>query len=217
MSVEAVVFDLDGVLLDSELAWSDAKRELVVERGGHWRDSASTAMLGMSSPEWASYLRDELGVPMDPDEISPAVVAKLAARYRRALPLVDGAVEAVRRLGARLPLGLATSSDRPIVDLFLELTGLRDVFAATVTSDEAGRGKPAPDVYLQAAEALAVAPRDAAAVEDSTNGILSARAAGMHVVAVPNRDFPPQPDVLAEAELVLGSLDELTLGTVERL
>jgi HAD superfamily hydrolase (TIGR01509 family) len=215
--IKAVVFDLDGVLVDSEQVWDAARRELVERCGGRWRESAATDMLGMSSREWPRYLRDELDVDMEPEAISAAVVERVAARYREDLPLLPGAVEAVRRLGGRWPLGLATSSNREIVDLFGELSGLRESFAVTLSSEEVGEGagKPAPDVYLEACRLLGVAPARAAAVEDSTNGLKAAHAAGMRVIAVPNPHFPPQEDALALADVRVRTLDELTVELVE--
>jgi HAD superfamily hydrolase (TIGR01509 family) len=208
--VAAVVFDLDGVLVDSELAWDAARRALVAEAGGSWRASASTDMLGMSAREWSRYLRDELGVPLDPAEINDRVVARLLSGYEHHVPLLPGAVAAVRRLAAVWPLGLASSSNRAVIDAVLAAAGVAECFAATVSGDEVEHGKPAPDVYLLADERLAVAPERAAAVEDSTNGLRAAAAAGMHVIAAPNRDFPPAEEALELASLVVGSLDELT-------
>jgi HAD superfamily hydrolase (TIGR01509 family) len=213
--IEAVVFDLDGVLLDTEELWDEARRQIAEERGGRWRPEAQRAMMGMSSPEWSRYMHDVIGVPDPPDRISDEVVERLAELYRRELPLVDGAIEAVRRIGARWPLGIASSSNRPLIDLFVELTGTRDLFRATVSSEEVAHGKPAPDVYLEAAGRLQVGPESCAAIEDSENGIRSARAAGMHVVAIPNRVFPPSTEALALADVVLDSPAELTPEAVE--
>jgi HAD superfamily hydrolase (TIGR01509 family) len=207
----ALVFDLDGVLLDSEQVWNEAKEELVRERGGRWREDAPRKMMGMSSPEWAGYLHDELGVPLEPDAISDEVVRRLERIYRDRLPLVDGATDAVERLAGRLPLGLASSSNREIIDLFLELSGLGPHFAVTISSEEVARGKPAPDVYLEVLRRLAADPARSVAVEDSENGIRAANAAGMRVVALPNPHYPPDPAVLAEADEVVGSLHELTV------
>jgi HAD superfamily hydrolase (TIGR01509 family) len=207
----ALVFDLDGVLLDSEQVWNEAKEELVRERGGRWREDAPRKMMGMSSPEWAGYLHDELGVPLEPDAISDEVVRRLERIYRDRLPLVDGATAAVERLAGRLPLGLASSSNREIIDLFLELSGLGPHFAVTISSEEVARGKPAPDVYLEVLRRLAADPAGSVAVEDSENGIRAANAAGMRVVALPNLHYPPDPAVLAEADEVVGSLHELTV------
>jgi HAD superfamily hydrolase (TIGR01509 family) len=171
-------------------------------------------MLGMSSPEWSRYLRVELGVPMALDDISEAVVETLERRYRDALPLIPGAVDAVRRLAERWPLGLASSSNRPIIDLVLREAGVADRFTVTVSSEEVAGGKPAPDVYLEAARQLDADPRQAVAIEDSSNGLRSAAAAGMAVIAIPNREFPPDPDALALAAVVLGAIEELTVELV---
>jgi HAD superfamily hydrolase (TIGR01509 family) len=168
----------------------------------------------MSSVEWSRYMADELGVRAEPEEISAEVVRRMLARYAERLPLVDGAVEAVERMAARWPLGVASSSNRELIDAVLELSGLAPFFRATVSSEEVARGKPAPDVYLEAARRLGVDPRRAAAVEDSHSGIRSARAAGMRVVAIPNASYPPDEDALAEADVVLASLDELTPDVV---
>ena len=151
---EAVVFDLDGVLLDTEQRWNEAKEDHVRESGGNWRSDAPVAMMGMSSPEWSAYLRDELAVPLDLDEINRGVVERMDAAYRRELPLLPGARAAVLALAERWPLGLASSSNREIIDRFLELSGFGDAFAVHLSSEEVGRGKPAPDVYLEAAAAL---------------------------------------------------------------
>jgi HAD superfamily hydrolase (TIGR01509 family) len=213
--IEAVVFDLDGVLLDSEQVWDAAREQLARERGGRWRDRAQREMMGMSSLEWSRYMHDVIGLREPPEEISREVVSRLTKLYREHLPVVSGAREAVDRLAARWPLGLASSSNRELIDLALELMGVRNLFRATVSSEEVARGKPAPDVYLEAAHRLRVDPSRTAAIEDSHNGIRSAKAAGMHVVAIPNRHFPPGEEALAEADVVLRSLDELTPETVE--
>lgn len=206
---DAVVFDLDGVLLDSEQEWSAAKRELAERTGANWTAEAEHAMLGMSSPEWSRWMHDELGVPLEPAEISRAVVEILAERYRHGLPLLPGADAAVRALAARVPLGLASSSNREIIDLALDAAGWAECFTATVSSEEVASGKPAPDVYLEACSRLEVEPARCVAIEDSGPGIESAVAAGLAVVAVPNRVYPPPQSALARAALVLDSLEEL--------
>jgi HAD superfamily hydrolase (TIGR01509 family) len=213
--IEAVVFDLDGLLLDTEQVWDEVREELVRERGGRWHDRAQADMMGMSSPEWSRYLHEELGLAEPPEELNRLVVERMQDRYRDRLPLVDGAVEAVRRLADRWPLGLASSSNRPLIDLALEEMGVADLFRATVSSEEVERGKPAPDVYLEAAHRLGVAPERVAAVEDSEAGIRSAKAAGMRVVAIPNRHFPPSDEALALTDVLLESLAELRPDAVE--
>jgi len=204
-----VVFDLDGVLVDSEHLWDRARRELVAERGGTWRDDATHAMMGMSAPEWSRYVHEELGVDLAPMAISTAVVERLDRLYRERLPLLPRARETVIAAAERWPLGLASSANREIIDLVLELAELDACFDATVSSEEVAHGKPAPDVYLEAARRLRVAPTECAAVEDSTNGLRSAAAAGMTVVAIPNEAFPPSEDSLQLATAVIHSLDEL--------
>jgi HAD superfamily hydrolase (TIGR01509 family) len=213
--IEAVVFDLDGLLLNTEQVWDEVREALTRERGGRWHDRAQADMMGMSSTEWSRYMHDELGLREQPEELNRLVVERMLERYRERLPLVDGAVEAVRRIGARWPLGLASSSNRPLIDLALELMGVAKRFRATVSSEEVARGKPAPDVYLEAARRLAVPPERALAIEDSASGIRSAKAAGMRVVAIPNPHFPPPDDVLGEADVVLRDLGELTPAAVE--
>ena len=213
--IRAVIFDLDGLLLDSESAWDDGRRALVAEHGLDWPDGATRAMMGMSSPEWSRYVRDELGVPLDPGEISDRVVAHVLATYEERLPLLPGAEAAVERIAARWPLALASSSNREVIETVMATSGWGEVFQAWVSSEEVERGKPAPDVFLEAARRIGVDPADGAGVEDSHNGILAARAAGLRVIAIPNHEFPPGADALAAADVVLGSLDELTPGAIE--
>jgi HAD superfamily hydrolase (TIGR01509 family) len=213
--IEAVVFDLDGVIVDSEHVWDAAREALARERGGRWHEDAQQDMMGMSSVEWSRYMHDVIGLKDPPEEISAEVVRRLEATYREELPLIDCATEAVARLAERWPLAVASSSNRPIIDLVLGLSGLDRFFRATVSSEEVPRGKPAPDVYLEAARRLGADPQRSAAVEDSRNGILSASVAGMRVVAIPNTRFPPDEEALAAADVVLYSIDDLTPDVVE--
>ena len=208
--IDAVVFDLDGLLIETEELWDEVREALARERGGRWSESAQRDMMGMSSPEWSRYMHETVGLTESPEEINDLVVERMAERYRSELPLLPGAVEAVERIAACWPLGVASSSNRALIDLVLELSGLARLFRTTVSSEEVARGKPAPDVYLEAARRLGVDPARTAAVEDSEAGIRSAAAAGMRVVAIPNRSFPPSGDALAAAHVVLASLDELT-------
>lgn len=207
--IEAVIFDLDGVLLDSEHIWPEVKEQVVRERGGRWLDDAQADMMGMSSIEWSRYMHDVLGVPGSPEEIDAEVVQRMLAVYVRELPLIEGAGAVVERLAGAFRLALASSSNREVIDAALELSGLAPLFEATVSSEEVARGKPAPDVFLEAARRIDVAPARCAAVEDSGNGIRAAHAAGMRVLAIPNAHYPPTADALALADVVLGSLDEL--------
>ncbi|HVN60891.1 MAG TPA: HAD family phosphatase [Gaiellaceae bacterium] len=215
--IDAVVFDLDGILIHSEEVWDTVRERFVRERGGRYDDEVQRAMMGMSSAEWSRYLHEHAGVTDSPEEINAEVVRRMLDAYREHLPLIDGAVEAVHRLEPRWPLGLASSSNRPLIDTVLELAGLTGSFMVTVSSEEVARGKPAPDVYLEAARRLGVEAEACAAIEDSHAGIAAASAAGMRAVAIPNPSYPPGDDALAEADLVLGSIGELTVPVVEAL
>ena len=209
VTVDAVVFDLDGVLVDSEHVWDEVREELARERGGRWHARAQADMMGMSSIEWSRYMHDVIGLAEPPDEIDAEVVQRMQARYSEHLPLVDGAVQAVRRLAAEFRLAVASSSNRPLIDTVLAAAGMAELFEVTVSSEEVEHGKPAPDVYLEAARRLGVPPEHCVAVEDSGNGIRSASAAGMRVVAIPNRRYPPRADALALANVVLERVGEL--------
>jgi HAD superfamily hydrolase (TIGR01509 family) len=218
--IDAVVFDLDGVIIDSEELWNEVREALARERGGRWSARAQADMMGMSSTEWSRYLHDVVGLQEPPEEINREVVDRMLARYSERLPLIDGALDAVKRLAAHWPLGVASSSNRELIDRVLEVSGLAPYFKATVSSEEVAHGKPAPDVYLEAARRLGVKPSRCAAIEDSASGIRSAHAAGMRVIAIPNHAFPPPPDVVASADVVLDSIAELrpaTIKEVERL
>jgi HAD superfamily hydrolase (TIGR01509 family) len=218
--IDAVVFDLDGVVIDSEGLWDEVRERLARERGGRWSARAQADMMGMSSTEWSRYLHDVVGLPEPPEEINREVVRRMLDRYSERLPLIDGAVDAVKRLAAHWPLGVASSSNRELIDRVLDVSGLAPYFKATVSSEEVERGKPAPDVYLEAGRRLGVDPSRSVAIEDSASGIRSAHAAGMHVVAIPNHAFPPPTDVLGLADVVLESIGGLrpeTITEVERL
>ena len=211
------MFDLDGVLIDSEPVWEQVRREVVASRGGHWDADTQDRLMGMSTGEWSRYLSSGLGVRLAPAEVARLVIAEMAARYREHLPLMPGAVEAVERLAVRWPLGLASSAPRSLVETVLDTASLRGFFTAVLSAEEVPRGKPAPDVYLSVAALLRVSPATCAAVEDSSNGLRSAAAAGCAVIAVPHPDYPPAPDALNLARLVLPGLCELTVDAVAAL
>jgi len=215
--IEAVAFDLDGTLVESERRWEAARRAVTESAGGRWRDDAQPSMMGLSTPEWIAYMQRELGVKLEADEIRRQVLERLKASYQERLPLIEGAEEAVRRLAGRWPLAVASSSPRELIELVLELAGLEDAFEVVVSAEEVARGKPAPDVYLRACKLLRSAPASTAAIEDSGAGVRSAAAAGMPVVLIPGTEFPPDSAVLEEADLVLDSIRELDVETVERL
>ena len=215
--IEAVVFDLDGVLVDSEPVWEKVRRQVVAEHGGHWAPDAQQRLMGMSTGEWARYLGRDLGVGLPPETIADLVIDQMKARYAEHVPFMPGAVDAVRRLAARWPLGLASSSPPALIGAVLDGAGLRECFAVTMSTEEVAHGKPAPDIYLAVTGRLGHPPRRCAAVEDSANGLRSAAAAGLQVIAVPQPKYPPGADALGLAALVLPSLTELTTGAVAQL
>jgi HAD superfamily hydrolase (TIGR01509 family) len=206
--IRAVVFDLDGVLIDSEQVWDDVREALAHERGGRWHEGAQRDMMGMSSPEWSRYMHERIGLSEPPEEINRIVVERMLERYAEGPPWLPGAIDVVRRLAVDFVLGLASSSNRELIDGVLEAGGIAACFRATASSEEVAAGKPAPDVYLEVARRLGVAPHECTAIEDSHNGIRSAKAAGMRCVAIPNAHFPPG-EATAEADVAVASLAEL--------
>lgn len=208
--VHAVVFDLDGVLVDSEQLWDTVRRGVAAEAGRPWPPEATRAMQGMSTPEWSSYLTDVVGIPAPPEQVAATVLDRMAAAYYTRLPLVPGASQVVERLGQYWPLGLASSSPRRLIDVVLEASGLAARFQVIVSTEEVGAGKPSPAVYQTVVQRLGVEPARVVAIEDSSNGLRSAAAAGLGVLAVPNTAFPPSEDALALADIVATSLDEIT-------
>jgi len=214
--ITAVVFDLDGVLIDSEQVWDSVREELALERGGRWHPGAQSDMMGMSSPEWSRYMHEQIGVSASAEEINRIVVERMLVRYAGGPPWLPGALDAVRRIAARFRLALASSSNRELIDAVLAAGGIEGLFRATVSSEEVARGKPAPEVYLEAAGRLGIDPSACVAVEDSRNGIRSAKAAGMACIAIPNPHFPPGA-VLGEADLVVPSVAELDVDQVASL
>jgi HAD superfamily hydrolase (TIGR01509 family) len=209
----AIVFDLDGVLIDSEQVWNEVREQLARERGRRWSERAQRDMMGMSSPEWSRYMHDVVGIPESADEINREVVARMLDRFAGSPPWLPDALEVVRELAARFPLGLASSSNRELIEAVLAAGGIAGLFAATVSSEEVARGKPAPDVYLEAAHRLGVEPAECTAIEDSHNGILSAKSAGMRCIAIPNAHYPPGV-AQDDADAVVGSLRELTADVI---
>jgi HAD superfamily hydrolase (TIGR01509 family) len=215
--MDAVVFDLDGVLVDSEHLWDEVRRDIAARAGRPWPAGATAAMQGVGTADWSRYMAYTVGVPDEPEAIAGNVIAAMVERYTDALPLLPGAVDAVRRMAGRWPLGLASGSPRTLIDRVTAAPALHGVFRVAVASDEVPANKPAPDVYLEVARRLGASPVRTVAIEDSANGLRSAAAAGMRVVAIPQRAFPQAPDALALSDVVLASLDELTVDLVAEL
>ena len=209
-AIEAVIFDLDGVIVDSEIWWDEVRQEYARERGRTWSVADRVAVMGANSRQWSRTMRERLALEYAPEEIERAIVDGVVARYaREGPPLIRGAVEAVRRIAARWPVAVASSAHRAVIDAALAAVGLADVLTVVVSSDEVPHGKPDPDVYLEAARRLAVDPGRCLVVEDSLNGVRSAKSAGMTVVLVPNIAVPPAQGATDLAELVLDRLADL--------
>jgi HAD superfamily hydrolase (TIGR01509 family) len=202
---EAIVFDLDGLLVDSEPVWDQARRSMADEVGKPWTREDHHAVMGVSTREWAEYMIERLGLELTPEEVEAEIVGRMVAVYRGGIPYLPGAVAAVDLAVEHYPTALASGSHPALIEVVI------------VPADEVGAGKPAPDVYLATAERLGVRPEDCICVEDSGNGILAGVRAGMKVIAVPDSRFPPRAEALAQADLVLGSLTELTLESLAGL
>ena len=215
--IEGVAFDLDGTLIESERVWGAARRDVTESGGGRWSEDAQPSMMGLSTPEWIAYMQRELGVDLDAEEIRRRVIDGVGGTYRRKLPLIRGAEAAVRRLAERWPLAVASSSPRELIELAIELIGLEDAFEVVVSSEEVARGKPAPDVYLWACELLRTPPPATVAIEDSGAGVGSAVAAQMPVILIPGSEYPPDPKVLEQADVVLDSIESLDAALVDAL
>lgn len=204
-----VIFDMDGVLVDSEQLWDQIRRDVVAEHGGTWGEDSTEAMMGMSTPEWARYMVETLGVPLNQQQLADTVIDRMAEHYVDEPPLLPDAATALREVAGQYPTAIASSAPPRIIRAFLESTELVGTVRCTVSSEEVGAGKPAPDVYLEAARGLGVPAADCAAVEDSSNGLRAAAAAGTTVFAVPNPHFPPAEDAMAPVRAVLGGVGEL--------
>ena len=213
MDAQAIIFDMDGTLMETEEQWDVVRRQLAAEAGVPWPDEATKAMMGMSTQEWSAYLVTDVGLPMTPEEAAEKTIDGMAAHHRAGVELLPGAIESVKRMAKRYPIAIASSSPRRLIDAGVEAMCIGNLLGATVSTEEVGAGKPAPDGFLRAAELLGVDPTACVAVEDSTNGVLSALAAGMAVVCIPPTFHAPSDDVLARTT-VLTSLDELSLDVI---
>jgi HAD superfamily hydrolase (TIGR01509 family) len=216
-AIEAIVFDMDGVIVESEHLWDDVRRGLAGDHDRPWPDDATRAMQGMSTPEWARYLSDEVGIALPPQQLADEVLKRMADMYSADLPLIPGAVQTVRLLAQHWPLALASSSSRSLIDVVLDTAGIADSFVITVSTEEVDAGKPSPVVYQRVTQLLGVNPERTVAIEDSSNGLRSAKAAGMLLIGVPNRDYPPEQQALDLADAVVAYIAEVTPGLVRTL
>ena len=211
----AIIFDLDGVLVDSEIWWDEVRQDFRGGAGEGWTTDDRAAVMGKNSLGWARVMRDRLDLDEPLEAIVDEVVDAMLARFEaHGAPLIDGAVTTVRRLAATYPLGVASSAHPRVIEAALRTSGLADAFRAVTSSDEVEHGKPDPDVYLLAAERLGVAPDACLVVEDSLNGVLAGRAAGMTVVLVPNAAVPPAAGAREAADVCLEAIAGLDPSTI---
>ena len=213
----SVVFDMDGVIVDSEPLWVRARKDLVREAGGRWIPEAETAMMGISSDRWSAYMRDHLALDMTAERIRDEVIARMLGLYRVSVPLMSGAREAVVALSRRWRLGIASGSDRILLDAVLDSSRLTGYFRAAVSGEDVADGKPSPLIYQEACRRLDARPQACVAIEDSGSGIVSALRAGMKVIAVPRPGFEPAAEVLRAATMVLPDLIGLRPEVVARI
>ena len=208
--VEAVIFDIDGLLIDSEPVWDRVRRGMAEEAGTTWNEADHQAVMGVSSEEWADYMIERLELQQSRSEVIDGVIERMAESYRGGIPWLPGALAAIDLAAAHYPVALASGSHRTLIDVVTADDAVSGTFEVIVAADEVGAGKPAPDVYLAAAERLGVEPSACVCLEDSGNGILSGVRAGMRVIAVPDPRFPPAEEILERPDLVLSSLTDLT-------
>lgn len=215
--IKGFIFDMDGVLTDTEHVWSVALQEVCHNNGGTFSHEHKMAMIGLSTPEWSAFMADKMGVQLPPPAIATAVEERLLELYEEHLPLIPGSIDAVKRLAESFKVAIASSSARRVIDTTTRLMGIDHLLSAKVSSEEVPRGKPSPDVYIEAAKRLELGPSECAAIEDSSNGMRAAHAAGVSTLGFPHVDFPASPDALALCSRVLSSMDELTVELINEL
>lgn len=206
--LEAIIFDNDGLLVDSEPVWDEARRTMAAEAGKGWTSDDHKAVMGVSTDEWTTYMIERLGLQMPAEAVVDQVIQRMVALYEAGIPFLPGAVEAVTLAAQHYPTAVASGSHPDLLAVVMQHPDLQGKFQAVVSADEIGAGKPAPDVYLAAAARLGVDPTRCLCLEDSGNGILSGKRAGMQVIAVPDPRFPPRDEHLAQADYILNSLLE---------
>ena len=216
-TVDAVIFDLDGVLVDSEIWWHEERVDWARQRGLTWTHEDSSHVMGANSRGWARIMRERLGLPpIEEAAIEDDIVDRVVRRYVDGAPEIQGATATVRAIAERWPVAIASSAHRAVIDAALNATGLAGVIPIVVSSDDVEHGKPAPDVYLETARQLGVTPKTCLVIEDSLNGVRAARSAGMIVVLVPNESIPPAAGAAELADLVLARLVDLDPAFVTR-
>lgn len=217
MTIEAVVFDMDGVLVDSEVLWRQTREEFARDIGQVWSQEDQVSTMGCSTPAWSRIMVERMKLDMTPEEIAREIKGRLILKYEASLPIRPGAIEAVKLSASRYRVALASGSPNELIDWIMDHTGLAGVFEATMYGDDVTHGKPHPEIYLKVLAKLGVEPANAVGIEDSSNGIKALRAAGMHVIATPGPEFPLAPEVLAMADHVIHSMEDFNLALVADL
>lgn len=215
--IEAVIFDMDGLLIDSEPFWDKARSSMAAKAGKDWNKDDHKAVMGVSTSEWVGYMISRLELVMSPKAVEQKIVAEMVTLYQRQIPYLPGAAEAVALSAAKYPTGLASGSPRSLIDTVTGDKALKGKFKAILSSDQIEHGKPSPDIYLATAKMLGARPKNCVCLEDSGNGILAGKNAAMKVIAVPDSRFPPGAEKLHAADVVLESLSEFSLEILEKL
>jgi HAD superfamily hydrolase (TIGR01509 family) len=215
--IEAVIFDMDGLLVDSEPVWDRARLAMARKAGKTWTTEDHKAIMGASTAHWVAYTIRRLELTASPEVVEAEIMDQMVAHYEQHIPFLEGAIEAVHLVAKRYPIGLASGSPRRLIDSVTRHPDLKGCFGAIISSDQVAQGKPAPDVYLRAAATLGADPHNCVCLEDSGNGIQAGKNAGMKVIAVPDARFPPEDEVLGQADLTLSSLTQLRLELIEGL
>ncbi|MBI1276636.1 MAG: HAD-IA family hydrolase [Anaerolineaceae bacterium] len=217
MPIEAVVFDMDGVLMDSELYWKFAREDFAASLHKPWSMDDQRACMGRNTVEWAQVMKDRLALNWSLDDIINDTISRVLAQYDAQLPLRAGAIGAVERMATRYKVALASGSPTAVIDHAMDKSGLGNLLQVRVYGDAVPNGKPAPDIYLETLRLLGVQPQNSAGIEDSSNGIRALHNAGMKIIAAPSEGFDLPSDVLALANHVVVHMDEITMEVVDRL
>lgn len=215
--IEAIIFDMDGLLIDSEPVWDKARGIMAAEAGIDWNTDDHKAVMGVSTHEWVSYMTARLKLDMSPESLEKHIVDQMVSLYEQQIPYFPGAVEAVALSADHYITGLASGSPRGLIDTVTGDKALKGKFNAIISGDQVENGKPSPDIYLAVTEMLGVAPSKCVCLEDSGNGILAGKNAGLKVIAVPDSRFSPSMEKLNQADVILASLSEFSLRTLEQL
>ena len=217
MPIQAVIFDMDGVLVDSEHYWIQSRQEFAQAHGRTWTPEMQQQVMGRSTAAWARVMREQLELDLPAEAIMDGIVGRVIAHYERELPLMPGALEAVRLAASAYRIALASGSPTAIIERVLDLTGLDSVFEHVLYGDDFEHGKPAPDIYLETARRLGLLPAECVGIDDSGNGVRALKAAGMYAIAAPSPGFPLPADILALADAHLAALTDFSLDMVRAL